>query len=104
MFFIVIALVLSLLWQLKESFHRLIMGKVDIGIYFCVTADVLKKKFYRNVFVVAIYQPYDFVQIADSDWLPWQPKTKFLKKCSKILLLRSHKGDEAKTLHECSWH
>ena len=42
MFYIVIAHVLSLLWQLK-SFHRLIIGKVEIGIYFCVTADVLKK-------------------------------------------------------------
>ena len=27
-----------------QSFHRLIMGKVEIGIYFYVTADVLKKK------------------------------------------------------------
>ena len=26
-----------------ESFHRLIMGKVEIGIYFCVTADILTK-------------------------------------------------------------
>ena len=25
------------------SFHRLIMGKVEIGIYFCVTADILTK-------------------------------------------------------------
>ena len=37
--FIVVAHVVSLLWQL--SFHRLIMGKVEIGIYFCVTADIL---------------------------------------------------------------
>ena len=44
MIFIAIAHVLSLLWQLK-SFHRLIMGKVEIGIYFCVTADILKKSF-----------------------------------------------------------
>ena len=36
--FIVVAHVLSLLWQ---SFHILIMGKVEIGIYFCVTADIL---------------------------------------------------------------
>ena len=32
---------LSLLWQLKVSIY--IMGKVEIGIYFCVTADILKK-------------------------------------------------------------
>ena len=39
MFFIVVAHVVSLLWQL--SFHRLIMGNVEIGIYFCGTADIL---------------------------------------------------------------
>ena len=32
------------------------MGKVEIGIYFCVTADVLKK-FYRDVSGVVLYQP-----------------------------------------------
>ena len=31
-----------MLSQLK-SFHILIMGKVEIGIYFCVTADILTK-------------------------------------------------------------
>ena len=41
-FFIVVGHVLSLLWQLK-SFHILITGKVEIGIYFCVTADILTK-------------------------------------------------------------
>ena len=41
-FFIVLAHVLLLLWQL-ESFHRLTMGKVEIGIYFCITADILTK-------------------------------------------------------------
>ena len=40
-FFIVVAHVFSLLWQL--SFHILTMGKVEIGIYFCVTADILTK-------------------------------------------------------------
>ena len=35
------------------------MGKVEIGIYFCVTADILKK-FYRNVSGVVLYQPYEF--------------------------------------------
>ena len=39
--FIVVSHVLSLLWQL--SFHSLIMGKVEIGIYFCVTAGILTK-------------------------------------------------------------
>ena len=31
------------------------MGKVEIGIYFCVTADILK-----NVSGAVLYQPYDF--------------------------------------------
>ena len=39
--FIVVAHVLSLLWQL--SFHRLIMEKVETDIYFCVTADIFTK-------------------------------------------------------------
>ena len=30
-----------ILWQL--SFHILIMGKVETGVYFCVTADILTK-------------------------------------------------------------
>ena len=58
--FVVIAHVVSLLWQLK-SFRRLIMGKVEIGIYFCITADILTK-FYRNVPGVVLYQPYEFCQ------------------------------------------
>ena len=44
MLFIVVAHVLLLLWQLKVSIDLLyIMGKVEIGIYFCVTADILTK-------------------------------------------------------------
>ena len=59
------------------------MGKVNFGIYFCVTADVLKTV-YRNVSGVVLYQPYEF------------------SKKKKNLLLRSHKLDEAETLHKCS--
>ena len=36
------------------------MGKMENGIYFCVTADILKKKFYRNVSGVVLYQPSEF--------------------------------------------
>ena len=43
----------------------------------------------------------NFVQMVDFDWLPGQPKCKFLKKIFKNFLLRSHKGDEAETLHKC---
>ena len=41
LFFIVIAQALWLLWQLKVSI--LIMGNVEIDIYFCVTEDILTK-------------------------------------------------------------
>ena len=45
----------------------------------------------------------NFVQIFDFDWLPWQPKfmLNFRKKNIFKSLLRSHKGDEAETLHKC---
>ena len=44
----------------------------------------------------------NFVQIVDFDWLPWQRKCEiFEKQIFKNLLLRSHKGDEAETLHKC---
>ena len=42
-FFIAVALVLSLLWQL--SCHRLIMGKRKTGIYCYFVADILMKVF-----------------------------------------------------------
>ena len=54
------------------------MGKVEIGIYFCVSTDILTFKFKK--------------------------KKKKKKKNSKIFFLRSHKGGEAETLHKCSWH
>ena len=66
------------------------MGKVEIGIYFCVTADILKK--------VVLYQPYEFC-INRWFWLvAMATKAKFSRKTFKNLL-RSHKGDEAETLH-----
>ena len=62
-----------------SGFHILIMGKVEIGICFCVTADILKK-LYRNVSGVVLYQPY-VVQIADFDWLPATERLNYRKKC-----------------------
>ena len=53
MIFIAVAHVFSSLWQL-------IMGKVKVGLYFYLTADILTKKFYRNVPWVVLYQPYEF--------------------------------------------
>ena len=58
-FFIVVVQVLSLLWQLKLSID-LIMGKVEFGIYFYVTADILKKSLTEMFCGVVLYQPYEF--------------------------------------------
>ena len=44
---------------LSFHIHVIIMGKVEIGIYFCVTADILTKDL-LNVSGVDLYQPYDF--------------------------------------------
>ena len=41
--FIAVAHVLSLLWQFKRSFHWFIMGKVKIGLYCYLTADILTR-------------------------------------------------------------
>ena len=48
------------------------MGKVEIGIYFCVTADILKKSFTEMFLEKSSTNHMNFVQITDFDWLPWQ--------------------------------
>ena len=54
------------------------MGKVEIGIYFCVTAD---DKIFTEMF---LYQPYEFVQVADFNWWPAAiKKLNFQNKYSK---------------------
>ena len=50
------------------------MGKVEIGIYFCVTADILKKVSQKCFWSSPLPTIMNFVQIAYFDWLPWQPK------------------------------
>ena len=85
---------LSLLWQL--SFHRLIMGKVKIGIHFCVTADILKKV-YRNDSGVVLYQPYEF---CPNHWF-WlvamaTERLNFQKKYSKIFFSEAIRGMKLK--------
>ena len=41
------------------SSHRLIMGKEEIDNFFCLIVDILIS-FYRNVYGVVLYVPYDF--------------------------------------------
>ena len=83
------------------SFHRLIMGKVEIGIYFCVTAHVLKKVLQKCFWS----SPLSTILILSKSLIligcHGNQKAKCLKKIFKNLL-RSHKGDEAETLHKCS--
>ena len=81
------------------------MGKVEIGIYFCVTADILKKVFIYIVSRVVLCQLYEF---CPNRWCCLvamaTERLNFWRKKIKHLLLRCHKGDEAETLHKCSWH
>ena len=42
------------------SSHRLIMGKVEIFIFFSVSMEIFGKKNYRNVYLVVLYVSYDF--------------------------------------------
>ena len=63
------------LWQLK-SFHRLIMGKVKVGLYFYLSEDILTEVL-QNCSLSSPHVPnkyMNFVQTAEFDWLPWQPK------------------------------
>ena len=72
------------------------MGKVEIGIYFCVTADILTKVLQKCSWTSPL--PTICILIGCHA----NRKAKFKKKIFKNLLLRSRdKGDEAETLHKC---
>ena len=64
--------------------------------------QIFWQKFYWNVSGVVLYQPCEF---RPNRWFSLvamaTERLNFRKK--KNLLLRSHKGDEAETLHTCSW-
>ena len=78
------------------------MEKVEIGIYFCVTADVLKKSFTEMFLEKSFTNHMNFVQSLILIGCHGNRKAKFFKKILKNLLLRIHKGHEAETLHKCS--
>ena len=96
---------LSLLWQLKVSIHVLIMGNVEIGIYFCVTADIMTKVLLKCFWS----SPLSTIRILSKSLILTggygNRKAKFSKKNNnktfKNLLLRSHMEDDAETLHKC---
>ena len=58
--FIAVAHVFSLLWQLK-SFHRFIMGKVKVGLYFYLT------RYFDKSFTVMFLEHMNLVQTAEFD-------------------------------------
>ena len=58
--FIVVDHAFSLLWQLSFHIHVLIMGKVEIGIFFSVLLQIFEQKFYWNVSWVVLNHSYEF--------------------------------------------
>ena len=77
------------------------MGKVKVGLYFYLIADIFTKVFQKcflssplNIRILS--KPLNLVGC------PGNRKDKFAKKILKNHLLRSHKGDEAETLQKCS--
>ena len=89
-FFIVIAHVLLLLWQLKVSIY--LQWEKWKSAFISVLLQLFWQKFYWNVSGVLLYQPYEFcsnywfwlVAMATESLKFWKKKT------FKIFLLRSH--------------
>ena len=80
------------------------MEKVEIGIYSCVTADILTKVLQK----CSWHSSLPTVKILSNSLILFgchaNRKAKFSKKIFKNPLLRSHKGDEAETLHKCLFY
>ena len=70
------------------NFHRLIMGKVKVGLYFYLIADILTKVL-QKCSLSSPLPNMNFVQTAEM---------LNLRKIFKNHILRSHKWDEAETL------
>ena len=87
------------------SSHRLIMEKVEICIFFCLSGDIW-------IFFTEISMELQksstfhmtFVQIGAFDWLSGLRKGSIFVKMFKDLLLRNHMKDEAETWHTCLGH
>ena len=92
----------TLVAMANYSCHWLVMGKVEIGIYCCLTADMLIKNLQKcslssllpNIWILS--KPLNLIGCHGNR------NIKFAKKIFKNHLLRSHKGDEAETLQKCS--
>ena len=98
MFFIAVAYVLSLLWQLKVQLTY--NGKVKIILYCYLTADILTRVLQKCPLnsslpnILFLSKPQKF----------HTKKKKQKKKKKKNHLLRSHMGNKAETLQKCLLH
>ena len=101
--FIVIVHVFLLLWQLKVSIDlwwekwKLAFISVLLQMFW---KKVLQKCFWRTPLPTMWILSKSLILIGCHG----NRKTKCLKKKIKNLLLRSHNGNEAETLHKCSWY
>ena len=82
------------------SSHRLIMGKVEICIFFCHNGDICI--FFTEMFLLSspLMFHITFVEIGVFDWLSGRQKATIFIKMFKNLL-RNHMEDEAETWHTC---
>ena len=97
MFFIVVAHVLSLLWQF--SFHWLTMGKVKFGIYCYLIADILTKLFQKYLLSCPLTNRSFLSKQLKFIGCYCNQKAKSLKKYLNQLL-RSYMGDVFETFAE----
>ena len=84
------------------NFHRLIMGKVKVGLYFYLTVDILTKVFQKCSLSSPLPNRWILPKLLNLIGCHGNRKDKFAKKIFKNLFLRSHKVDEAETLQKCS--
>ena len=77
------------------SFHRLKMGKVEIGIFFLSQWRYLDFFFTEMFIELSSMFHITFVQIGVFDWLLGRQKGSIFVKMFENLLLRNHKEDEA---------
>ena len=85
------------------SFHRLIMGKVEICKFFLSQWKYLD--FFTEMFIeLSSTFHMTFVQIGEFDWLSGRQKGSIFEKTFKNLLLRNHMEDLVTTWHTCLGH
>ena len=85
------------------SSNRLIMGKEQIDIFFCLIGDIWI--FFTEMLIeLSSMFLMTFVQIGEFDWLSVRQKGSIFVKMFKNLLLRNQNEDEAETWYTCLGH